>query len=48
MPNNDFEKDTTGYNSACRLYNELYVIERLIDKVCEIEYPKDKTGNTGS
>jgi cellulose synthase/poly-beta-1,6-N-acetylglucosamine synthase-like glycosyltransferase len=24
------------------LYNELYVIERLIDKVCEIEYPKDK------
>ena len=24
------------------LYNELYVVERLIDKVCEIEYPKDK------
>jgi len=24
------------------LYNELYVIERLIDKVCEIEYPKEK------
>ncbi len=23
-------------------YNELYVIERLIDKVCEIEYPKEK------
>ena len=22
------------------LYNELYVVERLIDKVCEIEYPK--------
>ncbi|MCE1188947.1 MAG: glycosyltransferase family 2 protein [Ignavibacteria bacterium] len=24
------------------LYNELYVIERLINYVCEIEYPKDK------
>src|SRR4030066_541319 len=24
------------------LYNELYVVERLIDKVCEIEYPKEK------
>jgi len=24
------------------LYNELYVIERLIDSVCEIDYPKDK------
>jgi len=24
------------------LYNELYVIERLIDRVCEIEYPRDK------
>ena len=24
------------------LYNELYVVERLIDKVCEIDYPKDK------
>lgn len=23
------------------LYNELYVVERLIDSVCEIEYPKD-------
>ena len=24
------------------LYNELYVVERLIDNVCEIDYPKDK------
>ena len=24
------------------LYNELYVVERLIDKVCEMDYPKDK------
>jgi cellulose synthase/poly-beta-1,6-N-acetylglucosamine synthase-like glycosyltransferase len=24
------------------LYNELYVVERLIQKVCEIDYPKDK------
>jgi cellulose synthase/poly-beta-1,6-N-acetylglucosamine synthase-like glycosyltransferase len=24
------------------LYNELYVVERLIQKVCEIEYPKEK------
>jgi len=24
------------------VYNELYVIERLIEKVCEFDYPKDK------
>jgi len=24
------------------LYNELYVVERLIDKVCEMDYPKNK------
>lgn len=24
------------------LYNELYVVERLIDTVCDIDYPKDK------
>lgn len=24
------------------LYNELYVVERLIEKVCELDYPKDK------
>ena len=24
------------------VYNELYVIERLIDSVCQIDYPKDK------
>ena len=24
------------------LFNELYVVERLINSVCEIDYPKDK------
>lgn len=24
------------------LYNEIYVVERLIDSICEIDYPKDK------
>jgi len=24
------------------IYNELYVVERLIDKICEFDYPKDK------
>ncbi len=24
------------------LYNEMYVVERLINSVCEIDYPKDK------
>ncbi len=24
------------------LYNELYVVERLIDSICQIDYPKDK------
>src|SRR3990172_2227690 len=24
------------------LYNELYVVERLINSICEINYPKDK------
>ncbi|MCK7516772.1 MAG: glycosyltransferase [Ignavibacteriales bacterium] len=24
------------------LFNEMYVVERLIDSVCEIDYPKDK------
>ncbi|KAF0151399.1 MAG: glycosyl transferase family 2 [Ignavibacteria bacterium] len=24
------------------MYNEMYVVERLIDAVCEIDYPKDK------
>lgn len=24
------------------MYNEMYVVDRLIDAVCEIEYPKDK------
>ena len=24
------------------MYNELYVVDRLINAVCEIEYPKDK------
>src|SRR5688500_3060072 len=24
------------------IYNEMYVVERLIDAVCHIDYPKDK------
>ncbi len=24
------------------IYNELYVVERLIDKICELDYPKNK------
>lgn len=24
------------------MYNEMYVVERLIDSICEIDYPKDK------
>ncbi len=37
----DFEcKDTVTIQLP--LYNELYVVERLINAVCDIEYPKDK------
>lgn len=36
---NDF---TSRVTIQLPLYNELYVVERLINAVCEIEYPKDK------
>ena len=36
---NDFSSRVT---IQLPLYNELYVVERLINAVCEIEYPKDK------
>ncbi len=37
----DFVKDQT-VTIQLPLYNELYVVERLINAVCEIDYPKDK------
>ena len=40
-PNKDF-KDDVLVTIQLPLYNEMYVIERLIDSVCEIDYPKDK------
>jgi len=37
------EIDTTSsVTIQLPLYNEIYVVERLIDSVCEIDYPKDK------
>ena len=39
--NVDFNPDTK-VTIQLPLYNELYVVERLIDSVCEIDYPKDK------
>jgi len=40
-PNPDFECDAT-VTIQLPLYNELYVVERLIDTICKIDYPKDK------
>jgi len=37
----DFECDAT-VTIQLPLYNELYVVERLIDAICQIDYPKDK------
>lgn len=49
---NKYEKNNPIFDSECTtdktvtiqlpLYNELYVVERLIDSVCNIDYPKDK------
>lgn len=39
--NNEFTTDAT-VTIQLPLYNELYVVERLINTVCEIDYPKDK------
>jgi cellulose synthase/poly-beta-1,6-N-acetylglucosamine synthase-like glycosyltransferase len=40
-PKPDFECNA-NVTIQLPLYNELYVVERLIDKICEIDYPKDK------
>lgn len=39
-PKLDFAEDIITIQLP--LYNELYVVERLINSVCQIEYPKDK------
>jgi len=41
VANKDF-KDDVLVTIQLPLYNEMYVIERLINSVCEIDYPKDK------
>ena len=41
VPDSEFKPDKL-VTIQLPLYNELYVIERLIDSVCEIDYPKDK------
>lgn len=41
IPDADFKSDK-HVTIQLPLYNEMYVIERLIDSVCEIDYPKDK------
>lgn len=41
VPSKDFKEDAI-VTIQLPLYNEMYVIERLIDAVCEIDYPKDK------
>lgn len=40
-PNPDFKCDAS-VTVQLPLYNELYVVERLIDAICKIDYPKDK------
>ena len=40
-PKADFQCEDT-VTIQLPLYNELYVVERLINAVCDIEYPKDK------
>ena len=41
LPTPEF-KDYPVVTIQLPVYNELYVIERLIDKVCEFDYPKEK------
>jgi cellulose synthase/poly-beta-1,6-N-acetylglucosamine synthase-like glycosyltransferase len=41
VPKNDYTEDAI-VTIQLPLYNEMYVVERLIDSVCEIDYPKDK------
>ena len=39
-PKNQYDEDIVTIQLP--MYNELYVVERLINAVCNIEYPKDK------
>ena len=41
IPQKDFTPDK-AVTIQLPLYNELYVVERIINSVCEINYPKDK------
>lgn len=41
VPRTEFKADAF-VTIQLPLYNELYVVERLINSVCEIDYPKDK------
>jgi len=41
IPNKDFVANAT-VTIQLPLYNEMYVAERLVKAVCEIDYPKDK------
>ena len=41
VPKKHFDEDPI-VTIQLPLYNEMYVVERLINAICEIEYPKDK------
>lgn len=41
MPSNELNKDAF-VTIQLPLFNELYVVERLINSICEIDYPKNK------
>jgi cellulose synthase/poly-beta-1,6-N-acetylglucosamine synthase-like glycosyltransferase len=41
-PNENLPEDLPNVTIQLPMYNEMYVIERLIKAVCSIEYPKDK------
>lgn len=42
IPNENMPDDVPMVTVQLPLYNELFVVERLIKSVCEIEYPKNK------
>lgn len=42
QPNLELPEELPVVTIQLPLYNELYVVERLIKSVCEIEYPKEK------
>ncbi len=39
---NHTEKDWPFVTVQLPIFNEMYVVDRLIDKICEFDYPKDK------